>query len=419
MSYKQEEQTLYNARDMAVVRSSIEKCALILVSATPSLETQANVEQGKYESVRLKERYGQGGLPTVQIQDVRESSSELRKLSIEHKRTFYITPLSQDLIRDTLDKNEQVLIFLNRRGYAPLTLCRHCGHRIQCPNCTAWMVDHRPAQGKRSLSCHHCGHTTIYPDACPECEQESSLAPCGPGVERLEEEVGILFPQATTAIMTSETLATPKVSQEALDKIFNGHVDVVIGTQVMAKGHTFPKLTLTVVIDADLGLNTIDLRASEKTFQLLHQVGGRAGRCDTPGNVILQTFDPSHPVIQALSNYDDDAFYKLEKNKRLAHTLPPFGRMASLTISSSKEQDARQVCKSLYNNLPSYDGKKLQILGPAPASMAKRKRQFRWRYLLKSLDNKPLQNFIKSWIQDTPIPHTTKLTLDIDPLTFT
>ncbi len=413
-SYKQEEQTLYHARDMAVVRAKYENCPIILVSATPSLETQVNVKKERYKAIYITERYGKSSMPAIHLIDMREAASNLRKLQREHKRTFYLASATQEEIKKNLEKKQQTLIFLNRRGYAPLTLCLSCGKRLECPNCTAWLIEHR---AKSSLSCHHCGYTRVYPKKCPSCKEDDTLSPFGPGVERLEEEISFLFPKARIALMTSDTLSNQKDAIQKFKNILDRKVDIIIGTQVMAKGHTFPHLTLTIVTDADLGLSTTDMRASEKTFQLLQQVGGRAGRADEPGQVILQTFDPNHPVMKALQSYDDAAFYALEQEKREQANLPPFGHLASIIISSSKEEEARQTCQHLFSCIPPHN-KNVQVLGPAPASMAKRKRQYRWRFLIQAPKGFFLQNFLRRWVSKIKHPSSTKISIDIDPQSF-
>jgi len=412
--YKQEDQVLYNARDMAVVKAKREDCPIILVSATPSLETQVNVQKGRYNGIYINQRYGNSQMPAVQLIDMKNKGSALKFLKEKYKGTPYLALSTRKEIEKTLLRKEQVLVFLNRRGYAPLTMCRSCGERLQCPNCTAWLIEHR---AKSSLACHHCGYTRVYPKECPSCKKEETLAPCGPGVERIEEEISCLFPKANTVLMTSDTLANQKDIAKKFQDIYDGKFDIIIGTQVMAKGHTFPNLTLTVVVDADLGLSTIDIRASEKTFQLLQQVGGRSGRTKKPGKVFLQTFDPQHPVMKTLQSYDDESFYSLEQRKREQANLPPFGNMASITVSSSKEEDAKKVCRQLFSCIPPHENK-IKILGPAPASLAKRKRQYRWHFLIQTPKNFSRQNFLLQWISKVSPPQNTKISIDIDPQNF-
>jgi primosomal protein N' (replication factor Y) len=287
-SYKQEDGVIYHARDMAVVRGQLEKAPVVLATATPSLETATNVEAGRYNFIHLPNRHGGAKLPEIYLVDLRKDPPQ---------RQTWISPPLQKAITETLEQEEQTLLFLNRRGYAPLTLCRTCGHRLECPNCTSWLVEHRFA-GR--LNCHHCGYFTRMPKFCPECEAEDRMAACGPGVERLAEEVATLYPEARVELMTSDTIWSPSAAAEIVRRVQDHEIDILIGTQLVAKGHHFPKLTLVGVIDADLGLNGGDLRAGERTYQLLHQVAGRAGREKRPGRVLLQTYHPEHPVMEAL-----------------------------------------------------------------------------------------------------------------------
>lgn len=426
-SYKQEEQILYNARDMAVVRAKFAKCPILLVSATPSLETLANVKAGRYDHITLTERYGNVALPSIQLMDMRLHGKALQEQGRQVKRTLYLAQPTQDAIGGALAEGNQVLVFLNRRGYAPLTLCRACGHRLECPNCSAWLVEHRR---NTIFRCHHCGFSKPHVPACPSCGVEDALVPCGPGVERLAEEVELLFPQARVMVMTSDTLKTPAVAEASLARIMTGEVDIIIGTQVMAKGYTFPNITLTVVVDADIGLGTSDLRASERTFHLLHQVGGRAGRVKTAGSVYIQTFDPDHPLMCALAAYDDAGFYHAELEKRQGAMLPPFARMALVTIAAPSEEAARGACHFIEQHRPPVgsvaasssggpgDSVLLKVLGPSPALMPKRKRLYRWRYLLQATKEFNIQGYIQRWLRHYRPSHGVKITVDIDPQSF-
>ena len=321
-AFKQEEGVVYHARDMAVVRARFCAAPAVLVSATPSLETLANVEAGRYSRLTLPTRHGGAALPAVAAIDLRATPPE---------RGHFLAPPLIQAVRDTLDRGEQAMLFLNRRGYAPLTLCRHCGHRMQCPNCTAWLVEHRT---RRTLQCHHCGHTVPIPDECPACGAAHSLTPVGPGVERITEEAASLFPEARRLIMASDTMTGPRAAAEAANAITVREVDLIIGTQIVAKGWHFPHLTLVGVVDADLGLAGGDLRAAERTVQLLHQVAGRAGRAEAPGRVLLQTFSPEHPVMQALVEGDLAAFMAREAAQRRPGHWPPYGRLAALIVSA-------------------------------------------------------------------------------------
>ncbi len=287
-AFKQEDGVVYHARDMAMVRARLNDAPAVLASATPSLETVANVEAGRYRHLTLPSRHGGASLPEIGLVDLREEPPE---------RGRFLAATLVEAIGATLARGEQAMLFLNRRGYAPLTLCRHCGHRMQCPNCTAWLVEHR---ARRQLQCHHCGHNEPIPPLCPSCAAEHSLTAVGPGVERITEEASALFPEARLLVMASDTLPGPNAAADAARRIEAREIDLIIGTQIVAKGWHFPHLTLVGVVDADLGLGGGDLRAAERTVQLLHQVSGRAGRAETPGRVLLQTFSPEHPVMQAL-----------------------------------------------------------------------------------------------------------------------
>ena len=325
-SFKQDEGVCYNARDMAVVRARLGNFPIILSSATPSLETFVNVQTGRYKSLSLPERHGGASLPDVTAIDMRMEPMDSQS---------WLAPTLQAAIAQSLASREQIMLFLNRRGYAPLTLCRHCGHRLQCPNCTSWLVEHRL---QRKLSCHHCGFSMSPPEECPACETAETLAACGPGVERLAEEVAERFPQAHCEIMASDTMQSPTAAAALVRHMQNREIDILIGTQIMAKGHHFPYLTLVGVVDADLGLAGGDLRAAERTFQLLHQVSGRAGRAERPGRVLLQTYRPEDPVMEALVSGTRDQFLTAEAAERGRHGMPPFGRLAALIISGNDDE---------------------------------------------------------------------------------
>ena len=330
-SFKQEDGVQYHARDAAVMRGHFEKIPVVLATATPAIETRQQVAQGRYAEIKLPGRYGAAQMPTIEAINLIETPPE---------RGRWLAPPLVNAITQTLARKEQVLLFLNRRGYAPLTLCRHCGHRFQCPNCTAWMVEHRLTN---RLQCHHCGHIEPPPSACPECHTEDSLVACGPGVERISDEVGLLFPEARRAIVTSDTLWSPAKAAEFVGRMEAGEIDIVIGTQLITKGYHFPELTLVGVVDADLGLQGGDLRAAERTFQLMRQVAGRAGRGEKPGEVLIQTRHPDAPVIAALADGDRDAFYAAETAARRDAGAPPFGRWAAIILSSEDEKEAREA----------------------------------------------------------------------------
>ncbi len=403
-SFKQEDGVIYHARDMAVVRGSLARIPVILVSATPSLETLANVEHKRYDRVHLPDRHGGALLPVIKAIDLRRDKPA---------RQRFLAPALVAAIGETLTAGEQVLLFLNRRGYAPLTLCHACGHRMQCPNCTSWLVEHR-FLGR--LQCHHCGHAEALPQYCPSCAAPGALAACGPGVERLAEEVAALFPAARTAVMASDTLSGPRAAASLVETVESHGIDILIGTQIVAKGHHFPMLTLVGVIDADLGLAGGDLRAAERTYQLLHQVAGRAGRAERPGMVFLQTFMPENPVIRALVAGDRDRFLAEEAAARRQHGMPPFGRLAGLIIAAPDGETADFVARAFARAAPQMPG--LQVLGPAPAPLAILRARHRRRFLIKAERNVAVQPALRDWLSRVKVPSSVRVQVDIDPYSF-
>ncbi|MGH6893308.1 MAG: primosomal protein N' [Dongiaceae bacterium] len=403
-AFKQEDGVVYQARDMAVVRGHLAPIPVILASATPSLETMHNVEIGRYRFLHLPDRHGPAQMPEVRLIDLRREPPP---------RQSWLSPPLREAIRATLARKEQALLFLNRRGYAPLTLCRACGHRLQCPNCSAWLVEHRYL-GR--LQCHHCGYEAPPPAKCPACGAEGSMAACGPGVERVAEEAAALFPEAVRLILTSDTASGPAKTAELLRMIARREVDLVIGTQIIAKGHHFPNLTLVGVVDADLGLSGGDLRAAERTFQLLHQVSGRAGRADLAGLVLIQTYDPSRPVMQALKAGDRDRFYALEAEERRQAGMPPFGRLAAVILSGADPDEVNRLGQTLARTAPHQDG--LQVLGPAPAPLALLRGRHRRRFLVKARRDVALQPILRRWLQGVRTRGDLALEIDIDPYSF-
>lgn len=404
-SYKQQEQNHYHARDMAVVRARLSEIPIVLASATPALETMSNIDKGKYHPLILKGRFAEATLPLVEIVDMRGQS----------RNQWLSAPLVTN-IRQCLSNQEQVLLFLNRRGYAPLTLCRGCGHRFLCPGCSVWLVQHKH---KGQLSCHHCGFTQNLPPVCPTCQTEDSFVACGPGVERIEEAVRKTFPSARIQVVTSDQLSTPKAIQTIIDDIKNFKIDILIGTQVLAKGHHFPLLTLVGILDADLGLNGGDLRASEKTYQLLHQVSGRAGREQKQGRVVLQTYHPDHPLFLSVQNHRRDDFYACELHQRQAQQFPPYGYLAAIVVSGLDEMTVERYAKTLARLAPNADN--VTVLGPVPAPLARVKSRYRWRFLLKSSQAMALQPFLKLWLSHPSLKKATgsvRVSVDIDPYSF-
>ena len=404
-AFKQEDGVIYNARDMAVVRARLAEATCVLVSATPSLETLTNVQTGRYAALHLPQRHGGATMPDVAAVDLRAMPPE---------RGRFLSPPLVAAVGETLARGEQAMLFLNRRGYAPLTLCRHCGHRLRCPNCTAWLVEHR---AQRRLQCHHCGHAEATPPECPECGHANTLAAVGPGVERVLEEARALWPEARILVMASDTIPGPAAATAAAQAIQDREVDLIIGTQIVAKGWHFPHLTLVGVVDADLGLAGGDLRAAERTVQLLHQVAGRAGRAEAPGRVLLQTFSPEHPVMQALVGGDLDAFMREEADMRRPGHWPPFGRLAALIVSSEDEREADRAARDLGLAAPQgLEG--VEVLGPAPAPLAMLRGRHRRRLLLKTRRDIAVQPILREWLARVEVPSSVKVQVDVDPVGF-
>ncbi|MBC7987011.1 MAG: primosomal protein N', partial [Sphingomonadaceae bacterium] len=393
-SFKQEDGVMYHARDVAVMRAMLEEIPVVLASATQAIETRQMAEIGKYETVALPARYGAAALPEIAAIDM---------IAEPPPRGRWLAPSLVRAIKETLARGEQALLFLNRRGYAPLTLCRHCGHRFQCPNCTAWMVEHRLLA---RLACHHCGHVMPPPAACPECEAEDSLVACGPGVERIADETAALFPQARTAIVTSDTIWSPAKAAEFVNRMEEGAIDVVIGTQLVTKGYHFPNLTLVGVVDADLGLQGGDLRGAERTFQQIMQVGGRAGRGAKPGRVLIQTHDPKAPVIEALVSGDAESFYAAETESRREIGAPPFGRYAGIIVSSEDEMEAVATARLIGRSAPEIDG--MIVLGPAPAPLAMLRGRHRQRLLVHARRALDVQDVIRDWLGGVERPRSVR-----------
>jgi primosomal protein N' (replication factor Y) (superfamily II helicase) len=403
-SFKQEEGVIYHARDMAVVRAMQADVPVILASATPSLETLANVDAGRYRELLLPERHGGAALPRIASVDMRKHCPPSGK--------WLSKPLLEELQKN-LENEEQSMLFLNRRGYAPLTLCRTCGHRLECPNCAAWLVEHRRA-GR--LMCHHCGYASTLPDNCPDCEVEANFAACGPGVERLAEEVAELFPDARMAVMASDTISSPAAAAELVRQMADREIDILVGTQIMAKGHHFPWLTLVGVIDADLGLNGGDLRAAERTWQVLSQVAGRAGRAARAGRVLLQTYLPEHPVMQTLVAADRDRFIAQEKAARREHGMPPYARLAGIIVSGENEREVAATAQLLGRSAPRSND--VTVLGPAPAPLSILRGRYRHRLLLRARRGVDVQSTLRNWIGEAKYSSHIRVQVDIDPISF-
>lgn len=404
-AYKQEDRTFYNARDMAVVRAHIGDFPVVLASATPSVESRVNAQAGRYNRVVLSGRYADAALPRLSAIDMRRAPPP---------RGGFLSPVLLDRVKRTVEAGEQALLFLNRRGYAPLTLCRVCGHRFQCPNCSSWLVEHR---FRGQLVCHQCGHNERRPEACPECGTLDHLVACGPGVERIAEEVAAHLPDARTLVLSSDILGGVKRLRLELEAVANGEADIVIGTQLVAKGHNFPNMTLVGVVDADLGLANGDPRAAERTFQLLSQVTGRAGRTGKASLGLLQTYQPDHPVMRAIISGDSEAFYEREISDRDRAHLPPFGRLAGIIVSSEHRAEAEAHARGLRRAAPSAHD--ISVLGPAEAPLALVGGRHRFRLLVHGERRSDMQGFIRSILAEGPKPRgSIRVSVDIDPQSF-
>lgn len=407
-SYKQEDGVMYHARDMAVVRAQLAKAPVALVSATPSLETVVNAQSGKYHYLHLPTRHAGAKLPDMKIIDLRHDRPARQK---------FLSPSLVAALRENLTAGEQSLLFLNRRGYAPLTLCRTCGYRFQCPSCSAWLVEHRR---HKTLQCHHCGFAQKLPPACPECKDAENLVACGPGVERIYEEVVEVFPDARALILASDMVTTAGQLDDAVAKIEAREIDIIIGTQMIAKGHHFPGLTLVGVVDADLGLAGGDLRAGERTFQVLHQVAGRAGRAAQAGRVLIQTVMPDQAVIRALAAHDRDAFLRVEAAERERAHMPPHGKLAAVIVSGPDENQLLLACRAMAQQAVRYDD--IRVLGPAAAPLAFLRGRHRQRFLVKAsgaaAKGLSLQTYVREWLAKVKVPGSIDIKVDIDPQSF-
>ncbi|NIY97166.1 primosomal protein N' [Salipiger sp. HF18] len=405
-SYKQDEGVFYNARDMAVLRASICAAQVVLASATPSLESWANADAGKYRRLDLTSRFGASVLPEMRAIDMRAETLPSNR---------WVSPSLQSEVLARLQKGEQAMLFLNRRGYAPVTICRACGHQIGCPHCDARMVEHRFLQ---RLVCHQCGETIAKPETCPSCGAEDKLAAVGPGVERLAEEAAELFPQARLAVLSSDLFGSARALKEEIEKIAQGGADIVIGTQLVAKGHNFPLLTLVGVIDADLGLQGSDLRAAERTFQLMRQVAGRAGRAEKPGVALLQTYQPEHPVIRAILSGDEEGFWQAEADERRAAGMPPYGRLAGVILSSTEVQEVFDLGNAMARQDAPLRRIGAQVYGPAPAPVARVRGRHRVRLLVKAPKGVALQPALAEWAAQFRLRGELRMAIDIDPQSF-
>jgi primosomal protein N' (replication factor Y) len=391
---------------MAVLRASLNGAQVVLASATPSLESWANVEAGKYAKLELTSRFGAAVMPKMAAIDMRAEDLPAGQ---------WVSPSLRRAMALRLERGEQSLVFLNRRGYAPITLCRACGHQIGCDHCDARMVEHRFL---KRLMCHQCGETKPMPTKCPSCDAEDRLSAVGPGVERMGEEIALLFPAARVAVMSSDLYGSARAMKAHIAEIAAGGTDIIVGTQLVAKGHNFPKLTLVGVIDADLGLQGSDLRAAERTFQLMRQVAGRAGRADVPGEALLQTFQPEHPVIRAILAGDEEAFWRAEAAERKQAGVPPYGRMAGIVLSSPNVQEVFDLGTDMARRDAPLRRIGAQVFGPAPAPIARIRGRHRVRLLVKADKSAPLQQAIADWVAQFRLSSQLRLAIDIDPQSF-
>jgi primosomal protein N' (replication factor Y) len=404
-SFKQEDRVHYQARDMAVVRASVGAFPIVLSSATPSIESHVNARTGRYRSVALSGRYAGAELPDVAAVDMRKTPPEPGR---------WLAPALVAAVEETLAGKQQALLFLNRRGYAPLTLCRACGHRFDCPQCTAWLVEHRY---RSRLNCHHCGFSLPLPEKCPKCGERDTLVACGPGIERIAEEVRSRFPDARLALLSSDLVPSLIEMRQVIKTIEAGEADIVIGTQMVAKGHHFPQLATVGVVDGDLGLGTADPRAAERTFQLLYQVTGRAGRVLATGRGFVQTYMPEHPAMQAIITGNRDMFLENEIRQRQAGLLPPYGRLAALVISARDKDLAQLFARDVARHAP--PAQRIEVLGPAEAPIAVIRGRHRWRLLVKAPRELDIQAYLRAWLGSLPKPPSDlRLTVDIDPYNF-
>lgn len=407
-SYKQEDMGSYHARDMAILRAHINSFPVVLASATPSAETIHKVQIGAYSVSHLHSRFGGATMPKIELIDLRQNSPA----PINNQRTWLTEPLVLAM-EQTLAKRQQSMLFINRRGYAPITVCQKCGHNINCPDCSIGMVYHQKT-GK--LQCHYCGNSAPVPTKCPNCGTENLMTHTGVGIERIRDEVIARFPFARVAILSSDLIVSPQSLERIISEIENHEIDIIIGTQILAKGHHFPNLTLVGVIDADMGLFGTDFRSHEKTFQQLYQVSGRSGRAEHPGRVLIQTYQPEHPVLIAIANNDRDGLMKNDLKNRLAASMPPFGQLISIIVECDDEKKLQSFCQKLSDITPIANG--VSILGPMPAPMYKIRSWYRMRFLVTGGEKSKLQPIVEHWLNKIKIPHDIRLKIDVNPQSF-
>lgn len=403
-SYKQEEGFIYQARDLAVARAKIADCPVVLASATPSLETLWNAQTGRYRWLRLTHRHGAAAMPKIELLDLREAPPEPGR---------WLSPRLTAAMADTLARGEQSLLFLNRRGYAPLVLCRACGERMKAPDSDSWLVEHRYS-GR--LVCHLTGFSMVKPECCPHCGANNSLISIGPGVERVEEEARLMFPNARLAVFSSDTVPSARDARTMIEAMARGEFDIMVATQAAAKGHNFPGLTLVGVVDGDLGLRGGDVRAAERTYQLLTQVCGRAGRYERAGRALVQTWTPDHPVMRAMAEGDRDGFLAVELAERRAVGLPPFGRLAAVILSGPDPRRLDAFARAAAAAAPNAEG--VSVFGPADAPLALVRGLRRKRFLVRAERSVDLQAFLETWRSRMAPPAQIRITVDVDPYSF-
>ncbi len=403
-SFKQEDGVIYHARDLAVMRAKLENAAIILASATPALETMVNAETGRYSRLKLAARPGAARLPDVALVSLRDAPPD---------KGAWLSPVLVEAMRETLGAGEQSLLFLNRRGYAPLVLCKACGERMKSPGTESWLTEHRYT-GR--LVCHLTGFSMKRPERCPHCGAADSLMGVGPGVERVAEEARRILSGARIEILSSDTAERDGGASDLVARMAAGEIDVLVGTQIVAKGHNFPKLTLVGVVDADAGMKGGDLRAGERTYQLLSQVAGRAGRADRPGRALIQTYQPESPAMQALAAADRDGFLAIEQEMRELAGMPPFGRLAALIISAPSAEQVDEFCNAAAKAAPHGEG--VDVFGPAPAPIAILRGRHRRRFLIQSPRSVDLSAYMAAWRGKLKPPGAVRVAVDIDPYSF-
>lgn len=403
-SYKQEDGVRYHARDLAVMRAKLEGAGVVLASATPSLESNVNAEAGRYRKLSLSARPGAARLPDIALVDMRTHPPE---------RGQWLSPILRTALAETLQRGEQSLLFMNRRGYAPLVICKSCGEKLKSPGTESWLTEHRYTG---QLVCHVTGYSIPKPKRCPHCGADDSLIGVGPGVERVMEETRLLLPDAQIEVFSSDTVAGGEETRSLIARMADGEIDVLVGTQIVAKGHNFPGLTLVGVVDADAGMKGGDLRAGERTYQLLSQVAGRAGRAEKPGRALIQTWQPDDPAMQALKNGDRDGFLKIEREMRAMLAMPPFGRLASLLLSAPSADGVNAFAADVAKAAPHGDS--VDVFGPASPPLSVIRGRHRRRFLVQSPKTVDLSAYLAAWRKSIKVPSGARIAVDIDPYNF-